>query len=161
MDSWRFVTDRKIEQAQESGEFDTTSRQGKPLDLSENPYIPEDQRLAFKLMKDNDLTPAWVGDGKEIREGISSAISQLERSHALLHERLRKLDQRVGAEAIYARLDAYRAWDDAVERFRRAGTRINKLINTYNLRVPVSDLQRLYFDVERELDRIQNGSTRR
>jgi hypothetical protein len=161
MDFWQLLSDRKIEEAQQSGEFDTSGYWGKPLDLTENPFVPEDQRLAFKLMKDNDLVPAWIGDGKEIRETISRAIQRVERAHATFQATLRRLESRIDVEAIYAREDAYRAWDKARERFHTDGAQINRLINTYNLRVPISDLQRLYFNVERELDRIQNGKPQR
>src|SRR5436305_2437877 len=69
---WRYITEQQIEEAIERGELDVSGAAGKPLDLTENPYIPESQRLAFKLMKDNALVPDWIADNKEIRESVDS-----------------------------------------------------------------------------------------
>src|SRR5439155_2728353 len=81
MDDWNRVTEQRIEEALENGELDVPALHGKPLDLTENPYVPEDQRLAFKLLKDNGLSPAWITDGKDIRELIDKALVSLRRSH--------------------------------------------------------------------------------
>jgi len=160
-DYWNQLIQKQIEEAQEQGILDNPGFHGKALDLSENPFVPEDQRLAFKLLKDNGLSPAWIADGKEIRELIEGAIATLKSAHNVFKETLNRLDQRVDIDAIYARQAAYVSWDKARERFRESAQKINKLIETYNLRVPISSLQRLYFNPERELERLDSSSERR
>jgi Domain of unknown function (DUF1992) len=161
MENWHRISERLIEEAQEKGDLDVPAMHGKPLDLTENPYVPEDQRLAFKLLKDNDLSPAWIIDGKEIRELIDTVLATLRRSHARFEQTMRRLEGRLDVDAIYERDAAYRTWDSARERFRQSAGKINKLTETYNLRVPISSLQRLYFNAERELDRLDSDSGRR
>jgi Domain of unknown function (DUF1992) len=157
-DYWNYLAQQRIDEAQEQGELDVPAMHGKALDLTENPFIPEDQRLAYKLLKDNDLSPAWIIDGKEIRERIDSARASLSRAHALFEQTLHSLDQRLDIDAIYARQAAYSSWDKARDQFRHTARSINKLIETYNLRVPLGSLQRLYFNAERELERLESRS---
>jgi len=161
MDNWSRITEKQIEEALENGELDVPAWHGKPLDLTENPYVPEDQRLAFKLLKDNDLSPGWITDGKEIRELIEKDLATLRRSHTRFEQTIARLERRLDVDAIYERDAAYRTWDGARERFVKSAGKINKLIETYNLRVPISSLQRLYFNAERELDRLDSSSAHR
>jgi hypothetical protein len=156
MSLWDQIIRQMMDKAQSEGAFNEAEFHGKPLDLSENPFVPEDQRMAYKIMKDNDVVPEWIGDNREIREAINAARRELERSHARFQDTLRKLANRVDVDAIYARHAAHGNWDIARERFRQEGARINKLIETYNFRVPISQLQRLYFNVERELGRFES-----
>src|SRR5438128_1677861 len=60
LDYWNHLAQKRIEEAQEQGMLDDPAMHGKALDLTENPFVPEDQRLAFKLLKDNGLAPAWI-----------------------------------------------------------------------------------------------------
>ncbi len=155
---WRSLVDRQIEEAQARGDMDVPEEARKRIDLSENPYVPEDKRMAYKIMADNDTPPEWIDDGKTIRALISKAIARLEQSHETHVYILRKLEGRRDADSIYARLDAHKRWDEACARYRRAVAEINEKINTYNLRVPISTLQRLYLDADQAIERIEAGT---
>jgi hypothetical protein len=61
----RIVEDR-IRKAQSKGEFDNLSGAGKPLDLTEDRHIPEDLRLAYKILKNADCLPPEIELKKEI-----------------------------------------------------------------------------------------------
>ena len=52
--------ERKIEEAAARGEFDSLPNAGKPLDLSENPWLAPEWRLAFKVLADNHVVPEFV-----------------------------------------------------------------------------------------------------
>jgi hypothetical protein len=158
---WNQIVENKIQEAKEQGVLDDTAFHGKALDLTENPFVPEDQRLAYKLLSDNGLAPAWIADGKEIRELVDSAVASLKAAYRLFTQTLNRLEQRVDIDAVYVRDAAYVTWDKARDRFRQSAKQINKLIETYNLRVPISSLQRLYFNAEREIERLESSSERR
>jgi hypothetical protein len=156
MNYWDEFINRRIEKAREDGAFEIPQEaRGKPLDLSENPYVPEASRMAFKIMKENDIAPEWIMDGKDIRQAVHEATMNIERAHKTFRTMLRKLATRVDVDSIYAREDAYGAWDDACQRFRKAAEKINRMIITYNLKVPISDLQHLRFDPERVIERLE------
>src|SRR5262245_27425135 len=83
---------RKIAEAVARGDFDNLPLQGKPLDLTENPYVPPEWRLAFKVLKDNGLAPEFV----ERRRTIERIREQMSREP--LEAPLRKLAHQLAAE---------------------------------------------------------------
>jgi len=62
------IVEQKIRQAQENGEFDNLPGQGKPLTLEDDSHIPEDLRLAYKILKNADCLPPEVEEKREIRQ---------------------------------------------------------------------------------------------
>jgi hypothetical protein len=61
----RLVEDR-IQKAQEDGAFNNLSGKGKPLNLDDDSAIPEDLRLAFKVLKNANCLPIEMELRKEI-----------------------------------------------------------------------------------------------
>jgi hypothetical protein len=61
--TWMFV-ERALEEAARAGKLDVPP--GGPIDLSENPYVPADWRLAVKLLKDHGVVPEVVERRREI-----------------------------------------------------------------------------------------------
>ncbi|RPH35900.1 MAG: DUF1992 domain-containing protein [Planctomycetota bacterium] len=72
---WMFV-ERKLEEAARAGAFDHLPGAGEPIDLTENPYVPAEWRLAFKILADHKIVPEFVERRKEI-EAIRAEIEQL------------------------------------------------------------------------------------
>jgi hypothetical protein len=66
VDEWHFIAERKIREAMEEGAFDRLQGAGKPLDLTEDPFVPPSLRMAHRLLKNNGLAPAWMEEAKEI-----------------------------------------------------------------------------------------------
>ena len=50
----------------EKGEFDNLPGKGKPLPLEDDSQVPEDLRLAYKLLKNADCLPPELLEKKEI-----------------------------------------------------------------------------------------------
>lgn len=72
---WIFV-ERKLEEAARAGAFDRLPGAGEPIDLTENPYVPADWRLAFKILADHKIVPEFVERRKEI-ETIRAEVEAL------------------------------------------------------------------------------------
>src|SRR6185503_14813492 len=72
---WLFV-ERKLEEAARAGAFDRLPGSGSPIDLSENPYVPADWRLAFKILADHKIVPEFVERRKAI-ETIRAEMDEL------------------------------------------------------------------------------------
>jgi hypothetical protein len=77
---WLFV-ERKLEEAARAGAFDRLPGAGTPIDLTENPYVPADWRLAFKILADHHIVPEFVERRKEI-ERIRDEIDGLKRDRS-------------------------------------------------------------------------------
>jgi len=62
------IIERKIKEAQEKGEFDNLPGKGEPLKLDDDSSVPEDLRLAYKILKNADCLPPELELKKEIRQ---------------------------------------------------------------------------------------------
>ena len=66
MFSYLKIVEQRIKEAQERGDFDGLPGQGEPLKLNDDSYLPEDLRLAYKILKNADCLPPEVEERKEI-----------------------------------------------------------------------------------------------
>jgi hypothetical protein len=62
------IAERKIQEALENGEFDLLPGRGEPLPLEDDSHVPEDLRLAYKVLKNADCLPPEIELRKEIRQ---------------------------------------------------------------------------------------------
>jgi hypothetical protein len=62
------IAERKIKEALENGEFDLLPGRGEPLPLEDDSHVPEDLRLAYKVLKNADCLPPEIELRKEIRQ---------------------------------------------------------------------------------------------
>jgi len=62
------IVEDRIKRAQKKGEFDDLSGTGKPLVFEDDRCVPEDIRLAYKILKNADCLPPEIELKKEIRQ---------------------------------------------------------------------------------------------
>ena len=62
------IAERKIMEALEKGEFDNLPGKGEPLAIEDISNIPEDLRLAYRILKNADCLPPELQLKKEIRQ---------------------------------------------------------------------------------------------
>src|SRR3954469_10023653 len=68
MDSFDLLAERKIEEALARGDFDDLPGAGRPLDLDDDPLVPEDVRMAYRILKNSGFVPPEVDQIREIAE---------------------------------------------------------------------------------------------
>jgi hypothetical protein len=95
MDAWHFIAERKIREAMDEGAFDRLEGQGKPLDLSENPFEDPSERMANRLLKNNGLVPGWIEEAKEIAAESRRLRAQGELTTDDLRSRASTLNRRI------------------------------------------------------------------
>ena len=61
------IVEERIRQSQKKGDFDGLHGEGEPLDLACDQHIPEDLRMAHKVLKNADMLPPEVELKKKIR----------------------------------------------------------------------------------------------
>ena len=61
------IIESRIKKAQDEGAFENLPGSGQPLHLEDDGHIPEDLRMAFKVLKNADYLPPEVQLRKEIR----------------------------------------------------------------------------------------------
>ena len=59
------LADAKIAAAIEAGAFANLPGAGKPLDLDEDPLVPEDLRVAWRILKNSGFVPPEVAERRE------------------------------------------------------------------------------------------------
>jgi len=62
------IVERKIKEAEIKGSFDNLPGQGKPLNFVDESNIPEDLRLAYKILKNANCLPPELDLKKDIRQ---------------------------------------------------------------------------------------------
>jgi hypothetical protein len=60
------IAEERILEAQRRGDFDNLPGHGKPLQLEDDSHVPEDLRLAYKVLKNADCLPPELELKKEI-----------------------------------------------------------------------------------------------
>ena len=58
--------DKIMREARERGEFNDLPGKGKPFQWEDESMVPEDQRMANRLLKNNNFTLDWIEMGKEL-----------------------------------------------------------------------------------------------
>jgi hypothetical protein len=67
MFAFQKIIEKRIQKAQENGDFDDLPGKGKPIDLEDDSNIPEDLRLTYKILRNADCLPPELQLKKEIR----------------------------------------------------------------------------------------------
>lgn len=60
------IAEERIRAAQERGDFENLPGNGKPLTLEDDSAIPEDLRMAYKVLRNSGFLPPELADRKEI-----------------------------------------------------------------------------------------------
>ena len=67
MFAFQKIVEKRIKEAQERGDFDNLPGHGEPINIEDDSHIPEDMRLAYKILKNADCIPPELQLRKEIR----------------------------------------------------------------------------------------------
>ena len=80
------IVEERIRKAMKKGVFKDLPGEGKPLEFTDDSRIPEDLRLAYKILKNADFTPQELEIKKEIRsiEELLSGMDETAEKYKLL-----------------------------------------------------------------------------
>ena len=62
------IVEERIRKAQKKGEFENLPGSGKPLVFVDDRFVPEELRLAYKILKNADCLPPEIELKKEIKQ---------------------------------------------------------------------------------------------
>ncbi len=66
MSIYEKIAEKRIEQAMAEGAFDNLKNKGKPLAKDDMDHVPEDLRMAYKILKNAGMIPKEI----ELKKGI-------------------------------------------------------------------------------------------
>ena len=119
------IAEEKIKQAMEEGLFNNLPGMGKPIDWKENPFAPEDWKMAFDILKQNGYKLPWMDKREEIDKLFNKSIQDCQQNL--------KYQPAMARAAFFKQVEA-----------------INRIIFDYNLMVPASQFQMRNFDSRAE-----------
>jgi hypothetical protein len=99
MSGWDAIIEAKIAEAQRAGAFDNLPGRGRPLDLDDDRLIPEDIRMAYRILKNAGFVPVEIEARKEaadLRKLIAATADEPEKRRALA--KLALLEARLEAQ---------------------------------------------------------------
>jgi hypothetical protein len=143
---WPNLIDDLIEEGREQGVFDNLPGKGKPLNLKRNLFAPE-KELAYGLLKNNDLKPAWI----MVRSDLITQIENMRmgiKHKWNLYEREYRLSQGEGQRSALII-----AWDEACLKWIADLAELNRQIDDFNLKRPSDHLELFKLNLDKELQR--------
>ncbi len=149
-------TRRLVDELAEQGFFQNLPGSGKPLDLSDedNPFVPEDMRLAYRILRNAGYSLPWI----ELRKDIEADVAALDRRASAHRDMLRSTLQCLSRLPPYLRAARWqRARAEHREFMASYGAMIdevNRKIDDFNLSVPVVSLQVTRVNRQRALDQL-------
>ncbi|CAN2047001.1 DUF1992 domain-containing protein [Candidatus Magnetomoraceae bacterium gMMP-1] len=86
MNGFEKIIENRILQAQKNGIFDNLSGEGKPFEFKDDSYVPEDLKMAYKILKNADCLPPELEIKKEIRktEDLLATMPDTEEKYRIL-----------------------------------------------------------------------------
>ncbi len=119
---WQGLVEQRIQEGMEQGLFDNLRGAGQPLNLDEDRFVPDDMRMAFRMLRSSGLAPLWVDMNKEIREDIA----RMHRFRAHVHSQWTRISS----------IEREHRRDEYVQRVKE----INSKILSYNIIAPSSSV---------------------
>ncbi|MDP9310675.1 MAG: DUF1992 domain-containing protein [Chloroflexota bacterium] len=119
---WHGLVEQRIQEGMEQGLFDNLRGAGQPLNLDEDRFVPDDMKMAFRMLRSSGLAPLWVDMNKEIREDIA----RMHRFRAHVHSQWTRISS----------IEREHRRDEYVQRVKE----INSKILSYNIIAPSSSV---------------------
>ncbi|XP_031602477.1 dnaJ homolog subfamily C member 28 isoform X2 [Oreochromis aureus] len=137
-----------IQESMARGDFRNLSGAGKPLNKFEhNPYADPMTHNLNRILIDNGYQPPWVVTQRDIREATTQIRSRLLDGRAQLSDPVTPRERR--------------EWEELCASVEEELVKLNKLVDNYNLIVPMLSMQMVHFSLSREIERAVKGARQR
>lgn len=101
------IAERRIAQAIEDGTLNIESWKNRPLPMDNDSFVPDDLKMAYKILKNSGFVPPEVETRKEVKQ-LEDLIARTEDSH----ERLKQMKK---LNVLMMKLDAQRSRPSSIE----------------------------------------------
>lgn len=140
----RLVEDM-IQESMARGDFRNLSGAGKPLNkFDHNPYADPMTHNLNRILIDNGYQPPWVVTQRDIRESTAQIRNRLLEGRARLGEPMTPKE--------------HSQWEQLCASVEEELVKLNKMVDNYNLIVPMMNMQMVHFSLSREIDRAVKGA---
>lgn len=137
-----------IQESMARGDFRNLTGAGKPLNKFEhNPYADPMTHNLNRILIDNGYQPPWVVTQRDIREAAAQIRNRL------LEGRVRLGDP--------VTTTGRGQWEQLCAAVQEDVVKLNKMVDNYNLIVPMLKMQMVHFSLSREIDRAEKAAHQR
>lgn len=137
-----------IQESMARGDFKNLSGAGKPLSKFEhNPYADPMTHNLNRILIDNGYQPPWVVTQRDIRETTAKIRNKLLEGRAKLSDPMTPKE--------------HSQWEQVCASVEEDLVKLNKMVDNYNLIVPMLNMQMVHFSMSREIDRAVKGACQR
>ncbi len=132
------LVEEKLRDAIAAGEFDNLPGRGRPQDLSVNPYVDPDERMAQDMLRAHGYGLPWMEERRDLLRDRERLVASLRTAW----------ERHGGGLPTAAQRNRQRArWQHAVEAFRRDAEALDARIRSHNLTVPLVGMRVRRLDV--------------
>jgi hypothetical protein len=153
IEEWADLVTKRIEEAIRRGDFDNLAGQGKPMRVEPEPFVPEDQQMANRILKNNDMVPTWIGERKEMLRAIEAWREQFKRIVGEAHSAW------IAAGSDERRGQLRQSWARWLARWEDELRDLNRRIGTFNLKQPITHLEIFKLRLDDELRKVGMART--
>jgi hypothetical protein len=108
MDSIAFIAEQRIAEAMRERDLNSPKWKNKPLPLEDDRFVPDDLKMAYKLLKNSGYLPPEIEERKEIKK-VEDLIASTEDEH----ERLKQMKK---LNVLLMKVDARRSFSSNISR---------------------------------------------
>jgi hypothetical protein len=101
MDPLSFIAEQKIAQAMQERDLNSPKWKNKPLPLDDDRFVPDDLKMAYKILKNSGYLPPEIEERKEVKR-LEDLIACTEDEH----ERLKQMKK---LNVLLMKIDAQRS----------------------------------------------------
>jgi hypothetical protein len=121
MDKFLIMSEDKIRRAYENGEFDNLPGFGKPLQLDDMSGVPEELRMAYKLMKNAGFSP----EENIIKQEMMSIerlmkqtdnLAEREELQKKLNQKLLRFNQMISKKGLKTNSSVFKNYEQKIEK---------------------------------------------
>ncbi|KAM4601045.1 dnaJ homolog subfamily C member 28 [Polymixia lowei] len=137
-----------IQESMARGDFRNLSGAGKPLSkFQHNPYADPMTHNLNRILIDNGYQPPWIVTQRDIREAAATMRDRLLEGRARLGD---PMTPRERAQ-----------WEQLCGSAGEELLKLNKMVDNFNLIVPMLNMQMVHFSLARETGRAEKGARQR
>uniref|UniRef100_A0A3B4B236 J domain-containing protein n=1 Tax=Periophthalmus magnuspinnatus TaxID=409849 RepID=A0A3B4B236_9GOBI len=134
-----------IQESMARGDFRNLSGAGKPLNkFQHNPYADPMTHNLNRILIDNGYQPPWVVTQRDIREMSTHVRNRLLEARTRFGEPMTCQEKK--------------AWEELCASVGEDVVKLNKLVDNYNLIVPMIKMQMVHFSLSREIERVEKSA---
>ncbi|MEO8286901.1 MAG: DUF1992 domain-containing protein [Chloroflexota bacterium] len=153
------IAERRIREAIEAGAFDNLEGAGQPLAADDdNPYVPSDMRVAFKVLQNSGYAPDWMTLAQDIEADLEKIRHDADRHFQRLREQMHEISgDPFAVKRLQSEMKRLKSLHKrAAVQHENAIREVNRKINTFNQTVPISSLLKIPLSVEDEMRRYED-----